>query len=104
MDIPETAYEALADAFQDSVSVILHTWTTGAGDIHAALATSPEEAFDEEEQSFDVDRIEMVMVSLRHELGDEAWSVEIESGFGMGDIFADLVEAYFDVEEDVEEA
>lgn len=95
MDIPDTAFTALADAFEDGVSVVMHSWTTEGGVIHAVVATSPEGAFDEGEDAFDVDRVEISMVTLRHEVGDETWTVDIDSGIGLEELFGELVEAYY---------
>lgn len=98
MDIPDTAFEALATEFTDGASVVLHAWTTESGEIHAVVATSPDEAFDEGADAFDVDQVELSMVTLRHEIGDETWRVDVESGIGFADLFSELIEAYYDDE------
>lgn len=101
MEIPEGAYHKLSERFHGTAWTLLHVWTTEEA-LLAVVATAADDAFDEQADEFDVDSVELHMVTLFDTL-QEGWTLAPDAAMRLDEVFEELVDAFYDRDEDDDE-
>lgn len=92
MDLPDPAVSLLEERYGATPWAMLHAWVSDET-ILAVLAVAPEDAFDVEADTFDVDRISLEHVQLVFDQG-EGWTLAVDGEVGLNAVFEELVSAH----------
>jgi hypothetical protein len=92
MNIPEAAEALLEERYEGSTWTMLHAWTSDET-VLAVIAVADDDCFDLEEDAFDVDRIRLEALQI-FDTVQEGWAIEEDTAFELGDVFAELVQAF----------
>lgn len=96
-EIPEDAVEALENWLGERTGSLLHAWISEDDrSMLAVVASVRDEAFDSETDAYDVDSIQLHMLSI--EAGDDGWSVEEDNELTLGALFGDLANRFVEEE------
>ena len=94
LDIPDGAKSAMEGWLADNTGVLLHTWLADDDkSVLAVVATVSEEAFDSETDGYDVDSIELHMLTVYDTL-QEGWELSVDSELKLGTLFGELANRY----------
>lgn len=94
LDIPKAAQAAMESWLADNTGVLLHAWAAEDDrTILAVVATVSEEAFDSETDGYDVDSIELHMLTV-FDTVQEGWQVSVDSELKLGNLFGELANRY----------
>ena len=97
--IPARAREALEEWLDDRTGTLLHAWVVDEErTVLAVVGTVTEDAFDEETDGYDVDSIELHMLTVFDDL-QGAWEVSDDSSLLLGSLFGDLANRYVNEDE-----
>ena len=99
--IPAGAQDALESWLGDRVGTLLHAWITDDDQtVLAVVGTVTEEAFDEETDGYDVDSIELHMLTV-YDDRQGSWLVSDDSELTLGSLFGDLANRYVEQSEGI---
>ncbi|HEX7004743.1 MAG TPA: hypothetical protein VF168_11225 [Trueperaceae bacterium] len=94
LDIPAGAKSAMQSWLADNTGVLLHAWIADDDKtVLAVVATVTEEAFDSETDGYDVDSIELHMLTVFDTI-QEGWEVSVDSEVKLGNLFGELANRY----------
>ena len=94
LDIPDGAKTAMEGWLADNTGVLLHAWLADDDkSVLAVVATVSEEAFDSETDGYDVDSIELHMLTVYDTL-QEGWELSVDSELKLGTLFGELANRY----------
>jgi hypothetical protein len=94
VDIPKGAKEAMESWLADNTGALLHAWIADDDrNVLAVMATVADEAFDSETDGYDVDSIELHMLTVFDTLQD-GWEVTVDSELKLGALFGELANRF----------
>lgn len=94
IEIPQGAHEALESWLGDRVGTVLQIWPTDQdGTLLVVLATVTADAFDEETDGYDVDSIELHMLTV-YDTQQDGWAVSPDGEVKLGAVFGELANRY----------
>lgn len=93
-EIPPGARGALQEWLAGRVGTLLHAWVVEEGEaVLALVATVEDEAFDEETDGYDVDSIELHMLTVFDNL-QGSWEVSDDGDLKLGSLFGELANRF----------
>jgi hypothetical protein len=94
VDLPQGAHEALDAWLADNTGALLHAWIAEDDrSVLAVVATVTDEAFDSETDGYDVDSIELHMLTVFDTL-QEGWNVSVDNEVKLGALFGELANRF----------
>jgi hypothetical protein len=94
VDVPRGAQEAMERWLADNTGALLHAWISDdETNVLAVVATVTDEAFDAETDGYDVDSIELHMLTVFDTL-QQGWEVSVDSELKLGALFGELANRY----------
>ena len=93
-DMPSGARAALHSRYSGRDWALVHAWIDD-DTVLAVTATAPEAAFDEGEDAFDVDAVELHLLRVFDDL-QGGWEVVADHELPLSSLFEDLVQSYLD--------
>lgn len=94
LDIPQAALKAMEAWLAENTGVLLHAWIADDDkSVLAVVATVTSEAFDSETDGYDVDSIELHMLTVFDTL-QEGWELSVDSELKLGTLFGELANRF----------
>jgi hypothetical protein len=94
VDLPEGARSALESWLADNTGALLHAWIAeDDSSVLAVVATVTSEAFDSETDGYDVDSIELHMLTVFDTI-QEGWEVNVDNELKLGALFGELANRF----------
>lgn len=94
MDLPQGARDAMDEWLAGNTGALLHAWIAeDEKSVLGVVAMVGDEAFDSETDSYDVDSIEICMLTV-FDSGQEGWDVTVDSDLKLGALFGELANRF----------
>lgn len=98
VDLPQGARKALDAWLAEGTAALLHAWIAeDEKSVLAVVATVAPEAFDSETDGYDVDSIELHMLTAFDTI-QEGWEVSVDSELKLGALFGELANRFVEHE------
>lgn len=94
VDIPEAANEVMEGWLAENTGLLLHAWIADDDkSVLAVVATVADEAFDSETDGYDVDSIELHMLTM-FDTEQGGWELNVDNEVKLGNLFGELANRF----------